>query len=196
MFGRLVLMGAALAALAGCGTLTKDSSFEMATKENTARSNNFQDNLLLSQANDLDAVHACYLRAAGYAKVLGSANSVYKIGEPSSAEGCTVMAGMLRTQSNMLIAFSPFLGQALMTRVPAAPEEVLESLVKEGMKFSLMRFGFEKVASVITNGQAAAYQIASQSMAKNPIILQPGVITGTPEGFGVLQQGGASTVNP
>jgi len=198
MIRRLMTVAAvaAIAMLAGCSTFTKDSSFEKATTENTNRVNTFQDNMLLQAANDLDAVHACYLRASGYARVSGSGNAVFKIGEPTGAEGCTVMAGMLRTQSNLLTAFAPFLGQALMSRVPAAPEEIMKDLVEKGMKFALTRFGIEQVSAVISNGQAAAYQIAAQAQAKNPIMITPGLIHTSPEGASILMQGGATTVNP
>jgi len=183
---------AAVALLAGCSS----SGFKVATDANTKRASDFQDNILLQAGHDLTAINSCYLRAAGYAPVSGSANVVQKIAEPSSAEGCTVMAMGLRTQSNMMTMFSPYVAQSLMSRVPAAPEEIAQSLLKDGMQFALMKFGIEQVANVINTGQAASYQIAAQAQAKHPIVMQPGVLAVTPEGASVLMSPSATTVNP
>jgi len=198
MIRRLMTVAAvaAIAMLAGCSTFTKDSSFEKATTENTARANTYQDNILLQAGHDLTAIHQCYLRASGYVLVDGTTNLLQKIAEPASAEGCTVMAMGLRTQSNMLTAFAPFMAQSLMSRVPASPEEIFQALAEKGMNFALMRFGIEQVSAVVNNGQAAAYQVASQAMAKNPIILNPGVINNSPAGASMLMSPSATTVNP
>jgi hypothetical protein len=179
-------------ALAGCET----SGFKVATDANTDRAKEFQDNILLQAGHDLSAIHACYLRAAGYALVPGKEGQIQKVAEPSSAEGCTVMAMGLRTQSNMLTAFAPSLARDLMSRVPAAPEEIAQALAEKGMQFALMKFGIEQVASVINSGQAASYQIATQAQAKHPIVMQPGVLAVTPDGASVLMPASAASVNP
>lgn len=190
----------ALAALAltGCAS----SGFSVATQANTDRLQAFQDNLLAEAETDLSAINACYLRASGYALVPGTANVLQKVGEPGSAEGCTVMAGMLRTQSKMLTAFAPHLAQPLLSRVPAAPEEIFKDLAEKGMGFALMKHGVDAVSKLVNNGQAAAYQIAQSAQAKHPIVMSPGVVTitpGTAEAAGtasVLMPASATTVNP
>lgn len=181
-------------ALTGCAQM--GAGFHTATAANTARANTFQDNILLQAGNDLTAINGCYLRASGYVQVAGTASALQKIGEPTSSEGCTVMATALRTQSNMLTAFAPSLARDLMSRVPAAPEEIAQALAEKGMQFALMKFGIEQVAGVINTGQAASYQIAAQAQAKHPIVMQPGVLSVTEAGVGVVLPPGATTVNP
>ncbi|MBL8387025.1 MAG: hypothetical protein JNK17_02190 [Hydrogenophaga sp.] len=177
---------AASVALAGCSALTDGSGFKVATDANTARGDTYQENILLQAGHDLEAVNACYLRASGYARVSGTKNAVFKIGEPTSAEGCTVMATALRTQSNMLTAFAPFIAQALMGRVPAAPEEIIESLLKDGMKFALMKFGVSAVTKVVESGQLAQAQIAQAAINKPTQVIEQPVLVTVPEGAAVL----------
>lgn len=182
---------AALVALSGCSAMTDGSGFKVATQANTDRATTYQENILLQAGHDLEAINGCYLRASGYARVTGSKNAVFKIGEPTSAEGCTVMAMGLRTQSNMLTAFAPFISQALMSRVPAAPEEILQSLLKDGMQFALMKFGIDAVTRVVESGQYAQAQIAQAGIdaAAKPVqvVDQPVLVT-VPEGSAVLPQ--------
>lgn len=179
-----LLLGAAVA-LSGCA-----SSFKLATEENTERARDFQDSLLIQSANDLTAINDCYLNASGYARISPTANAVHKIGEPIGSAGmCAVMAMGLRTQANMLTAFAPFLSQSLMGRVPAAPEEIAADLLKFGVKASLLKFGVEKVANVITSGQAANAQIAQagiEAASKPPLVVDKPVIVQVPTGSSVL----------
>jgi len=171
----LALMGLMLT-LTGCAS----SGFNVATSANTDRANAYQENILLQAANDLAAINMCYLRASGY-MVSGTGDpvqtgfgKVVKVGEPSSDVGCTVMAMGLRTQSNMATLFAPFIAQTVMSRVPAAPEEIAQSLIEKGLQFSLLKFGIESVSKVVSSGQAAQTQIATQGIAaagKSPVIL-------------------------
>lgn len=172
LFRSLALVGAALA-LTACA----NSGFKVATDSNTSRSDDYQLNILTQAGNDLTAINDCYLRAAGYVRVSGSANGLQKVGEPGSGEGCTVMATALRTQSNMMTFMAPHIAQALMGRVPAAPEEIAADLAKFGVKASLLKFGLNSVSNVITSGQAAQAEIAQAGIAAaakpapNPILL-------------------------
>ena len=198
MLKRTAFLALAALALTGCAS----SGFNVATQANTDRLQAYQDSLLDEAENDLTAINACYLRASGYALVAGTTNALQKVGEPGSAEGCTVMAGMLRTQSKMLTAFAPHLAQPLLARVPAAPEEILKDLAEKGMGFALVKHGIDRVSAVVSNGQAAAYQIAQSAQAKHPIMMTPGIVTitpGTAEAAGtasVLMPASATTVNP
>ena len=186
----LALVGLALS-LGACAQM--GAGFHKANDENTKRLAHYQDNILLQAETDLSAVHACYLRASGYVAqpaagpvkaAAGAFNlSLTKIGEPTSSEGCTVMATALRTQSNMLTAFAPFMGQALLARVPAAPEEIAQAILKDGMQFALAKFGIEAVQKVVTTGQLAQSQLAQAGIdaaSKPPLVLT------VPEGSAVL----------
>lgn len=171
--------------LAGCKT-----GFSEATTANTDRIKYFQDSLILQATHDLTAVHDCYLRSAGYARVSPTANAVYKVGEATNdAHGCTVMAMGLRTQANMLTAFSPFISQVMMGRVPASPEEIMFDLAKFGIQASLLKFGIEKTADVILSGQAANAQIAQagiEAASKPPLVVDKPVVVQVPAGSSVL----------
>lgn len=187
MIRTLKLLALSLAlALAGCA----NSGFAVATQANTDRSSYFQDSLLIQTANDLTAIHDCYLRSAGYARVAPTSNAIHKIGEPTNdAAACAVMAMGLRTQANMLTAFAPFLSQPLMSRVPAAPEEIAADLAKFGVKASMLKFGIEKVSDVITSGQAAQQQIAQAGIdaaSKPPLVVDKPVVVQVPAGSSVL----------
>lgn len=187
MIRTIKLLALALAlALAGCA----NSGFAVATQANTDRGNYFQDSLLIQAANDLVAINDCYLHARGYARVTSTANAVHKIGEPTGdASACAVMAMGLRTQSNMLTAFAPFLSKELMSRVPAAPEEIAADLAKFGVKASMLKFGIEKVSEVITSGQAANAQIAQAGIdaaSKPPLVVDKPVVVQVPAGSSVL----------
>lgn len=173
-------------ALTGCA----GSGFAVATNANTSRATTFQDSLLIQAANDLVAINDCYLNAKGYARVSPTSNAVHRVGEPmGDASACTVMAMGLRTQANMLTAFAPFLGKELMSRVPAAPEEIAADLAKFGVKASLLKFGIEQVSGVITTGQAANAQIAQagiEAAQKPPLVVDKPVLVTVPEGSAVL----------
>jgi hypothetical protein len=172
----IALLVAALA-LTACAQM--GAGFHKATDANTARLAHYQDNMLLQADNDLAAINACYLHASGYKRVTGTQNAVVKVGEPSSPESCTVLAMGLRTQSNMLAAFAPFVGQALLARVPASPEEIVQSILKDGMKFALTRFGIDAVTKVVTTGQLAQAQVAQagiEAASKPPLIIEPTII--------------------
>lgn len=187
---------AAALSLAACAQM--GAGFHKATDANTSRLAHYQDNLLLQAENDLTAINGCYLRAAGYIVKSSSGAPVaagggflelLKVGEPTSSEGCTVMATALRTQSNMLTAFAPFMGQALMSRVPAAPEEILQSLAEKGMQFSLMKYGVEAVTKVVASGQLAQTQIAQSGItaaSKPPLVVDKPVVVTVPAGSSVL----------
>jgi hypothetical protein len=173
----LVLALLSTLALTGCA-----SGFDTATAANTARDKNYQDNLVLQAARDLAAVNMCYLHAGGYAlksatgdPVKDAFGEVVRVGDPYNAIGCTVMATALRTQSNMASLFAPFISQTLMARVPAAPEEIVQNLIEKGLQFSLFKFGIESVSKVVSSGQAAQTQLASEGMAaaaKPPLVIE------------------------
>jgi hypothetical protein len=182
----LTILAAGLAMfLTGCA----NSGFAKATEANTSRVSTFQENMLLQAANNLDSINSCYIRAAGYARVNSTENVLVKVGEPSNSESCTVMATALNTQMNMGMLFSPFISKELMGRVPAAPEEIAENLLKFGIKASLMKFGIERVSDVITSGQAANTQIAAQGIeaaSKPPLVVDKPVIVQVPLGSSVV----------
>lgn len=167
---RFLIIFAALA-LAGCA-----SGFKKANEENTKRQNYFQDTMLVQAANDLTAINACFLRSSGYI-VTGTNNLLVKVGEPSSGESCVVMAGMLRQASTFLTAFSAFLTQPAMARVPAAPEEIAQDILKHSMKFSIMKHGLNAVERVVSSGHLAQSQLAQQAIeaaakpTPNPILI-------------------------
>lgn len=179
---RLIIAALTILALTGCAS----SGFNVATQANTSRADAFQENILLQADNDLMAINDCYLRASGYARVGGS-NAVHKVGEPSDPASCTVMATALRTQSNMMTMFAPFVAKELFQRVPAAPEEIIQSIIKDGMKFALMKFGIEQVSNVVTTGQLAAFQAAQTATQQsgeivNKVLDKPATILTIPEG--------------
>lgn len=172
-------------AMTGCA----NSGFAKATQANTDRPNSYRGDLLLQAENNLKAINSCYIRASGYAPVNGADNLLVKITEPSSPESCTVLATALNTQMNMAMMFSPYLSRELMSRVPAAPEEIVENLLKFGVKASLMKFGIEQVSGVITTGQAANAQIAAQGIeaaSKPPLVVDKPVIVQVPLGSSVV----------
>lgn len=161
---RLIIAALTILALTGCA----NSGFKQATEANTARANSFQENILLQAENDLTAINDCYIRQA-------------------DKSACTVMATALRTQSNMLTAFAPFIAKELFQRVPAAPEEILQSIVKDGMKFALMKFGIDQVANVVTTGQLASFQAAQAAAQQsgeivNKVLDKPATILTLPDG--------------
>lgn len=150
--------------LTGCAS----SGFNVATQANTSRADKFQENILLQAENDLTAINDCYVKN-------GDRNV------------CTTMATALRTQSNMMTMFAPFVATSLFSRVPAAPEEILKSLAEFGIKASLMKFGIEQVSNVINTGQFAAYQTAQTATQQsgeivNKVLDKPATILTIPEG--------------
>jgi hypothetical protein len=167
---RTLSLAAAALALSAC------SGFKTATDANTNRADTYQLNILTQAANDLTAINDCYLRASGYVRVSGTANGLQKVGEPGSDVGCTVMATALRTQSNMMTFMAPYVAQVLMSRVPAAPEEIAADLLKFGVKAGLLKFGVEQVAGVINSGQLAQAEIARagiEAASKPPLVIEP-----------------------
>lgn len=160
------------------------SGFKQANEENSKRIADHQDSLLTQATNDLTAVNACYLRSLGY---LQTGTTLTKVGEPSgSGETCAVMATALRMSSTFMTAFSPFLVQPALTRVPAAPEEILADLTKHGMKFSLTKHGLEAVERVVTSGQLA--QAQTSAAALEAVANRPAPILLT------VPEGGAATI--
>lgn len=161
---RLIIAALTILALTGCAS----SGFNVATQANTNRADKFQENILLQAENDLTAINDCYLRQ----------------GDKAS---CTVMATALRTQSNMMTMFAPFVAKELFQRVPAAPEEIIQSIIKDGMKFALMKFGIEQVSNVVTTGQLASFQAAQTATQQsgeivNKVLDKPATILTIPEG--------------
>lgn len=142
--------------LSGC------SAFKLANDANTKRIADYQDTMIDQAGKDLTAINACYLRSLGYVDIGGT---LTKMGEPTgSGDACSMMALSLRQTSTFLTAFSPFLAQPLMARVPAAPEEILADLAKGGMKFALTRHGLEAVERVISSGQLAQAQTSAAAL--------------------------------
>ncbi len=161
---RLIIAALTILVLTGCAS----SGFNVATQANTNRADAFQENILLQSDNDLTAINDCYLRQADKAS-------------------CTVMATALRTQSNMMTMFAPFVAKELFQRVPAAPEEIIQSIIKDGMKFALMKFGIEQGSNVVTTGQLAAFQAAQTATQQsgeivNKVLDKPATILTIPEG--------------
>lgn len=161
---RLIIATLTILALTGCAS----SGFNVATQANTNRADAFQENILLQADNDLTAINDCYLRQADKAS-------------------CTVLATALRTQSNMMTMFAPFVAKELFQRVPAAPEEIIQSIIKDGMKFALMKFGIEQVSNVVTTGQLASFQAAQTATQQsgeivNKVLDKPATILTIPEG--------------
>jgi leucyl-tRNA synthetase len=168
---RTIGLAAAAMALSAC------SGFKTATDANTSRADSYQLNILAQAANDLTAINDCYLLASGYVRAVGTDNALQKVAEPGSDVGCTVMATALRTQSNMMTFMAPHIAQVLMSRVPAAPEEIAADLLKFGVKSALLSYGIDQVARVINSGQLAQAEIAQAGIAAaakpapNPILL-------------------------
>jgi hypothetical protein len=167
---RAAIAALVLLVLAGCSS----SGFKVANDANTQRVKDHQEVMLDQAENDLKAINACYLRAAGYADLDGT---LTKIGEPMPGDSCTVMTGMLRQLSTLLMAFQPHLVQPVMARVPAAPEEIAQAILKDGMKFSIVRYGLGAVERVVSSGQLAQSQLAQQAIdaatkpAPSPILI-------------------------
>lgn len=150
--------------LAGC------SSFQIATEENTKRSISFAEGFLEQAANDLTTINMCWIAA---------------IKSGTKGDSCTNMAIALRLTNTFLYAFFAKPEQG---RVPAAPEEILKSLVEKGMEFSLMKFGFQAVERIVSSGQLAQAQIAQAAINKPTEVIEKPVIVTVPEGSGVLPQ--------
>jgi len=162
------LIVAIMAILAGCTS----SGFHVATKDNTSRQTTYLDTLLAQAVNNLTATNDCYVYAAG-GKINASGDFV-SAGAPSDRALCVMMSGMLQNTSTIMVALAPFFAKELMGRVPAAPEEIVQSVITEGMKFSLMKFGIDAVSKVVNSGQVAQAQIAGQGIsaaAKPPLIV-------------------------
>lgn len=134
---------ALLAMLAGCSFAPK-SGFHTATEANTSRFDGYRESILEQAVNDLTVINDCFVRSKDQGR-------------------CETMAGMLRTQSNMMTLMAPFIAPAVFQGVPAAPEEIFASLAKEGMKFALMKFGIDRVTNLVSSGQYAAWQSAQQA---------------------------------
>jgi hypothetical protein len=167
---KAILTALAALALTGCAS----SGFKVANDENTKRIESHQEAMLEQAEKDLTAINGCYLRASGYAVLDGV---LTKIGEPLPGDGCNVMAGMLRQMSTLLTAFQPHLVQPLLARVPAAPEEIAQSIIKDGMKYALTRYGLGAVERVVSSGQLAQTQLAEQAIqaaakpTPNPVLI-------------------------
>lgn len=175
----LALMVAFAALLSGCA----NSGFAVATKANTDRHAEYADGFLEQASNDMLAINACFLRTGRGDMVTSGAGTPITLGHVASLMGnfqCTVMAQSLRMTNTFLYAF---LAKPEMSRVPAAPEEIVQSIVEKGMKFALMRFGITAVQKVVESGQLAQTQIASEGIAaasKPPVIIEQPVLVPAP----------------
>lgn len=159
---------AAAAMLSGCAS----SGFAVATAENTKRTTSFQDGMLEQAANDLTAINDCWVNIKKTAT--------------GNGEGCVAMSIALRMSSTFLYAF---LGKPEMGRVPAAPEEIAQSILEKGMNFALMKFGIDAVRKVVDSGQLAQAQIASEGIAaaqKPPLVVDKPVVVQVPMGSSVV----------
>lgn len=158
---------AAAAMLSGCAS----SGFAVATAENTKRTTSFQEGMLEQAANDLTAINDCWV-------------NMKKNGQ--GGESCVALSIALRMTSTFLYAFQ---GKPEMGRVPAAPEEIAQSIVEKGMNFALMKFGIDAVRKVVDSGQLAQAQIASDGIAaaqKPPLVVDKPVVVQVPMGSSVV----------
>jgi hypothetical protein len=194
---KTILLSIALSALTiltGCA----NSGFAVATQANTARQANFEDGFLEQAATDMLAINACFLRAGKIVVTSGDGTPV-GLGAIMSAmqqSQCTMMAQSLRLVNTMLYAF---LAKPELSRVPAAPEEIVQSIIKDGMKFALMKFGIGAVQKVVESGQVAQAQIASEGIAaaqKPPLVVDKPVIVQVPLGSSVVPTEAAPAVTP
>lgn len=181
----LALMAITMA-LTGCA----NSGFAVATAANTARGDSYMEGYLEQAANDLITINTCFLQAGKTnVNVTASDGSPVLVGAIMQMMGqfqCTSMAQSLRLANTFLYAF---LAKPEMSRVPAAPEEIVQSIVKDGMKFALMKFGITAVTKVVESGQAAQAQIASEGItaaSKPPLVVDKPVIVTVPAGSAVL----------
>lgn len=175
-----------VAVLTGCA----NSGFAVATKANTDRASEYGDGFLEQAANDMLVVNQCFLTAArGSITVKSSDGSPVGIGsmlQMMAQFQCTSLAQALRMTNTFLYAF---LAKPEMSRVPAAPEEIVQSIIKDGMKFALMKFGITAVQKVVESGQVAQAQIASEGItaaSKPPLVVDKPVIVTVPAGSTVL----------
>lgn len=172
MTKRIIILGASAAIAAALLSACASSGFAVATAENTKRAASFQDGLLEQAANDLTAINDCWVNV--------------KKTTAGGGEGCVAMSIALRMTSSFLYAF---LGKPEMGRVPAAPEEIAQSIVEKGMNFALMKFGIDAVRKVVDSGQLAQAQIASEGIAaasKPPLVVDKPVVVQVPLGSSVL----------
>lgn len=141
----ILFISAAITAamLSGCA----NSSFNKAVDTNTQRQQDYLDGYLEQAANDLTAINDCWVNVKKT-----NAESV----------GCMMMSMALRMTNTFLYAF---LGKPDMTRVPAAPEEIIESVLTKSMKFAITKYGFDAVRKVVESGQVAQAQIAQASIS-------------------------------
>lgn len=168
---RTLMKFAALVALAVAATGCANSSFNKAVDTNTQRQQDYLDGYLEQAANDLTAINDCWTNVK-------KANS--------DSMGCMMMSMALRMTNTFLYAF---LGKPDMTRVPAAPEEIVESILTKSMKFAITKYGFDAVRKVVESGQVAQAQIASEGIAaasKPPLVVDKPVIVTVPAGSSVL----------
>ena len=155
--------------LTGCA----NSGFAVATAANTSRGEIYTDGYLEQAVNDMLAINARFLKA-GKITVTSGDGSPVGIGAMLSImqqSQCTMLAQSLRIVNTMLYAF---LAKPEMGRVPAAPEEIVQSILKDGMKFALMKFGIGAVQKVVESGNLAQAQIASEGIAaaqKPPLVV-------------------------
>jgi hypothetical protein len=174
----------AVAFLTGCA----NSGFAVATQANTARQESFNEGFLEQASTDMLAINACFLRAGKLSFGAGESTPAGMGAMMSSMQQsqCTMMAQSLRLVNTMLYAF---LAKPELGRVPAAPEEIVQTIVEKGMKFALMKFGIGAVQKVVESGQVAQAQIASEGITaaqKPPLVVDKPVIVQVPAGSSVL----------
>jgi hypothetical protein len=176
---------AAAALLTGCA----NSGFAVATKANTDRQSTYNEGFLEQATNDLLVINSCFLRTMRGDGVTSGSGSPVTLGQVLSlmnAFQCTSMAQTLRMTNTFLYAF---LAKPDMGRVPAAPEEIAQSIVKDGMKFAIMKFGITAAWKAVESGNAAQAQIASEGIAaasKPPLVVDKPVIVTVPADSAVL----------
>lgn len=182
MTKRIIILCASAAIATALLSACESSGFAVATAENTKRTTSFQDGMLEQAANDLTAINDCWV-------------NMKKNGQ--GGESCVGLSIALRMTSSFLYAF---LGKPEMGRVPAAPEEIAQSIVEKGMNFALMKFGIDAVRKVVDSGQLAQAQIASEGIAaasKPPLVVDKPVVVQVPMGSSVLPtEAAAATTTP
>lgn len=138
----------AIAALAGCGMMTKGSSYETGVKANTSANTQYMN---LQQEQQI-SLQICFM----YSK---------------NTSECAILAAS--TNSVQILG-----GRPTPIRVASSPEEILSTVAEKGFDAAVTAFGLKQVANVLNSATAEAgkVQIVKPEVVR-PEVVHPTVIT-------------------
>ena len=120
--------------------------------------------------NDLVVIHNCYLNAKDKDSLAWA------------------VCGQQATALRLISTFLTFMARPALEAVPRSRDEIVEGLLKFGIKAELFRYGVSEISGVITSGQLATAELARAGMdaaSKPPLIIEPTIIN-APGGASVI----------